>query len=134
MKIRSATLEDIQTIIQYDKHITREELVNITSLGRVFVAEDNYEFAGWLRYGLFWDNTPFMNMIFLLTKYRGRGYGKELVEYWENAMKRAGYCSIMTSTASDEYAQHFYNHLGYKTVGGFTPVGDPLELILWKNI
>lgn len=134
MIIRYAIEDDIQTIMQYDKHITREELTNIVQLQRIIVAEDNYTFAGWLRYGLFWDNIPFMNMLFLLNEYRGKGYGRGLVEYWENEMKRAGYCSIMTSTASDEYAQHFYNHIGYKTVGGFTPEGDPLELVLWKNL
>ena len=34
----------------------------------------------------------------------------------------------------DEYAQHFYRKLGYETIGGFTPFGDPYELILAKKI
>ena len=47
-------------------------------------------------------------------------------------LHQLGYESIMTSTASDEYAQHFYQKLGYDTIGGFTPYGDPYELILAK--
>jgi hypothetical protein len=40
----------------------------------------------------------------------------------------------MTSTASDEYAQHFYQKLGYTTIGGFTPFGDPYVLIFSKML
>ena len=42
------------------------------------------------------------------------------------------YSNVMTSTASNEYAQHFYNKLGYIAVGGFSPVGEPYEIILSK--
>lgn len=89
---------------------------------------------GWLRYNLFWDNTPFMNMLYLLDDYRGKGFGRKFVKYWEGDMKQLNYEMVMTSTASDEYAQHFYNKLGYITVGGFLFVYDPFEVILYKKI
>jgi RimJ/RimL family protein N-acetyltransferase len=41
--------------------------------------KDNLE-IGWMRYGYFWDNTPFMNMIWIVEEYRGRGYGTEVVD------------------------------------------------------
>ena len=44
-----------------------------------------------------------------------------MVLHWEEEMRQLGYDSVMTSTASDEYAQHFYRKLGYETIGGFTP-------------
>lgn len=49
-------------------------------------------------------------------------------------MKKLGYEIVITSTASDEYAQHFYNKLGYSVIGGFTIEGDPYELILSKKL
>lgn len=97
------------------------------------MAEENEKFIGWLRYNLFWDNTPFMNMVYLLDESRGKGYGKQLVSYWENEMKKQGYEVVMTSTASDEYAQHFYHKQGYKTIGGFLLGEDPYEMILPKK-
>lgn len=36
---------------------------------------------------------------------------------WENEMKLLGYIAVMTSTNSDEQAQHFYRKLGYKDCG-----------------
>lgn len=134
MLIRPAAPNDIEILSRWDKHISKQEMENNIRLGRVYIAEENGNFVGWLRYNLFWDNTPFMNMIYLLEKNRGIGFGKQLVEYWENQMKMLNYKVVMTSTASDEYAQHFYHKLGYSTIGGFLLKGDPYEVIMAKDL
>lgn len=134
MNIRFANLEDLKVISLYDKHVSKEELENLVNLNRVIIAEENNKFCGWLRYNLFWDNTPFMNMLYVLEDKRGKGYGKQLVDFWENKMRILQYKFVMTSTASEEYSQHFYLKIGYKTVGGFMPEGEPYEIILMKNL
>lgn len=134
LNIRTATQNDIEALKQYDAHISLTELQNVVGLKRVYVVEDKGVFIGWLRYNLFWDNTPFMNMLFVLDGYRGRGIGRLLTEHWERDMKRLGYEAIMLSTPSDEYSQHFYIKLGYKTIGGFMCDGEPYEVILSKNL
>lgn len=68
----------------------------------------------------------------MLEESRGKGFGRQLVEYWENQMKMLNYKVVMTSTASDEYAQHFYHKLGYSSIGGFLLGDDPYEMILAK--
>ena len=85
-----------------------------------------------MRYSLFWDNTPFLNMLFLLERWRGQGAGRQMMTVSE--MKALGYQLIMTSTASNECAQHFYTKLGYRAVGSFLPEGEPLELIFSKRL
>lgn len=135
MLIRIAELKDIDLIKQYDKHIAETELTNALKIGRIIIAEeDNNDFIGWLRYNYFWDNTPFMNMLYVLDKYRNKGYGKALVEYWEGKMRGLGFDSVLTSTPSNESSQHFYNKLGYKTIGGFLMSNEPYELILSKEL
>ena len=134
MIIRAAELKDIDLIKQYDKHIAQIEIENVIMSGRVVIGEEDNKFIGWLRYNYFWDNIPFMNMLYILDKYRSKGYGKKLVEYWEIEMKRLGFHIVMTSTQSNEYAQHFYGKLGYKVVGGFSIEKEPYELILSKVI
>ena len=134
MIIRAAELKDIDLIKQYDKHIAKVEIENVIMSGRVVIGEEDNEFIGWLRYNYFWDNIPFMNMLYILEKYRSKGYGKKLVEYWETEMKRLGFHIVITSTQSNEYAQHFYGKLGYKVVGGFSIEKEPYELILSKEI
>lgn len=134
MNIKTAQKEDLNIISQYDRHLAANELEYCILRNRVYIAEENGEFIGWLRYNLFWDNTPFLNMLYLLDGYRGKGFGKQLVEYWEIQMKRFGYGCVLTSTASDEYAQHFYHKLGYRAIGGFSYQFDPYEIIFTKEI
>lgn len=132
MTIRTALFSDLDAIIIHDRHISRFELTHLISMGRVTVLEVNGQFAGWLRWNLFWDNIPFLNMLYLLEPYRGKGYGRALMAHWEGQMAKLGFHRYMTSTASDEYAQHFYTKLGYTAIGGFTLPGDPYELIFCK--
>lgn len=134
MEIRVASAADLDVLAALDRHIIREELADSISRRRVYIAEENGVLAGWLRYNLFWDNTPFMNMLYVLEPYQGKGCGKTLVSYWENAMKLQNHKRVMTSTVSEEYAQHFYVKLGYRTVGGFLLPEDPYEIILSKEL
>ncbi len=132
--IRFAKTDDIDILVQNDTNIDRQEMLNLIALNRVYIMEADGKFIGWLRYNLFWDNTPFMNMIHLNDENRGKGYGRSFVEFWEDEMRKLGYRTVMTSTASDEFAQHFYIKLGYSTIGGFLPIGKPFEVILSKKL
>ena len=100
MNIRFAEESDIETLSIYDKHIRVTELKSAVSLGRVIVAEDNGTFIGCLRWNLFWDNTPFMNLLFLPEEYRSSGYGKAIVSYWERVMQEevGVLCSVVMCT------------------------------------
>ena len=132
MTIRTAALADLPVLAAHDRHISEKELDNLIRLGQVTIGEVDGEFAGWLRWNLFWDKTPFLNMLYLLEPHRGQGYGRELMVHWELRMKDQGFQRVMTSTASDEYAQHFYQKLCYRAIGGFTPHGDVYEVIFEK--
>ena len=134
MNISHASAEHFPKLHQLDSHIAETELRSLIAQKRILILEDNGDLHGWLRWNLFWDNTPFMNMLFVVEPRRGEGLGRRLVLQWEEEMRQLGYESVMTSTASDEYAQHFYRKLGYETIGGFTPFGDPYELILAKKL
>ena len=134
MTIRPASLSDLPVLTACDHQIAPEEMENLIRLGRVLIAEAEGQFSGWLRWNLFWDNTPFLNLLFLLEPFRGKGYGRDLMIRWEQEMRQLGYDTVMTSTASDEFAQHFYRKLGYTAIGGFTPFGDPYELLLAKKL
>lgn len=132
--IRYANENDIEIISKYDKHICKEELANIIKLKRVIVMYEDDKFVGWLRYNLFWDNTPFMNMLYLLDNERGKGNGSRLVIFWENEMKQKNYEFVLTSTQSNEEAQFFYRKIGYVDSGALLLPNEPLEIILYKKL
>lgn len=132
--IRLAEVDDAPLILRYDHHIAAAVLDCGIKQGLVYVACDGERFAGWLRYNLFWDNTPFMNMLYLLPDYRGKGLGRRFVAKWEEDMKSRSFNYLMTSTQQNEYAQHFYLKLGYKAVGGFMQPDGEYEILLAKII
>lgn len=134
MQIRYAQESDIERLAHCDQHIAAQELTHAVSLRRVYVAEENGSLAGWLRYNLFWDNTPFLNLLYLLPQFRRKGFGRQLLSFWEQDMTAQGFDTLMTSTQSDEYAQHFYVKCGYEAVGGFRLPGDPYEVIFAKYL
>ena len=134
LHIRPATAADLHFLASHDRHITRQELRYAVERERVLLADWEGKPCGRLRYNLFRDNTPFMNLLYLLEPYRGMGVGRALTLHWEAAMAARGHRTEMLSTAADEYAQHFYTKLGYTAIGGFTLPGDPYELIFSKNL
>jgi len=134
MTIRYAENTDYLWLKEHDKHIA-DEILKIKIVAReIYVVEEGGELTGWLRYNLFWDNMPFMNLIYFLKEFRRKGTGKKLVHHWEKDMKEKGYKKVMTSTRSDEEAQHFYRKLRYTEIGGFKLSDEPLEIIFYKNI
>lgn len=81
---------------------------------------------------------PFCTMLFIDQDVQHKGYGKKLMEFWENDMKSYGYGMIMTSTQVDESAQHFYRKLGYQDSGGLIinipEYEQPMEMFFVKPI
>ena len=134
MEIRYAESGDLEMISEYDMHISKEELKNAIALKRIILLFIDGKYEGWLRFNLFWDNIPFMNLLFILEEQRGKGYGKKMVEFWEHEMVKQGYKFVMTSTQSNEEAQHFYRKLGYTDRGALVLPDEPLEIIFYKNV
>lgn len=133
VSIRFAEEKDFEILSRNDKHVSAEMLKKKISDKNILIAEKNGEFAGWLRYNLFWDEMPFMNMLFVTEKFRSTGIGGALVRSWEKTMSEQGYKFLLTSTQANEYAQHFYRKLGYNDLGGFFPFGEEYEIILGKK-
>lgn len=134
IEIRYAAMEDKDLLLSKDSHIKEEMWEETIKNKREIIMFVGGRFAGWLRYNLFWDEIPFMNMLYLLEEYRGKGYGTRLVKFWEGEMRRIGYDRLMTSTQANECAQHFYRKLGYQDAGSFFPFCNDLEIVFTKEL
>jgi ribosomal protein S18 acetylase RimI-like enzyme len=134
INIRYAVMDDYSWLLEHEKHISEKILKNKIENLELYIAENNDKIIGWLRYNLFWDNIPFLNMLYFLEEYRRMGIGSRLVKYWENEMRQKGYKIVFTSTLSNEEAQHFYRKMGYKEIGGIKYLDEPYELIFQKEL
>ena len=107
MNLRWANPKDVDRLAALDRHLSPGQLAQAVEQGRVLTAWDGQVLAGWLRYGWFWDNTPFLNLLFVQKEYRGQGWGNLLLRRWEEEMKRQGFSVLLTSTQAQEQSQHF---------------------------
>jgi GNAT superfamily N-acetyltransferase len=111
-----------------DKHLSEQEFELKVRDKRGYVISVDSSPIGVMRYNLFWDNTPFLTLIYIADAYHKKGYGKQAMLYWENDMRELGYKMVMTSTQVDEQAQHFYRKLGYKDRGSIFLDGNRLSV------
>jgi ribosomal protein S18 acetylase RimI-like enzyme len=131
---RVASDSDLPFLCKTDRHLSRESQKHVVSLGRVMVADVDGIAVGLLRWGLFWDQIPFMNLLWVLPQRRGHGIGTNLVEAWERSQLAAGHDLVLTSTMSDERSQHLYRRLGYVDTGALLLPNEAAELILRKSL
>lgn len=129
-----ASESDLDALLLLDRHISADELYNCVELRRVIVSTENGKISGWLRYGLFWDNLPFMNMLYIIDGGRGKGLGTALCDFWENDMRNTGFKLTLTSTLSDEHGQFFYRKRGYRDCGSLILPGEVTEIIMYKKL
>ena len=137
-EIRYITKEDKEFWYRLDKHLPEDEFDRKVRDKQGYIIHVDEKPAGILRYNLFWDNTPFCTMVYIGKDFRHKGYGRTLMEYWQNDMKKKGYGMVLTSTQVNEDAQHFYRALGYKDCGGFVRdiegYEQPMEMFMIKGV
>ena len=138
VEIRYAREDDREFWYSLDKHLPLQQFYNKTRDKTGYVLLEDNKPVGLLRYNLFWDKFPFCTMLFIEQNYQRKGYGRKLIEHWENDMKSKEYGMLLTSTQVDEDAQHFYRKLGYKDCGGLVidvpEFKQPMELFLVKGL
>ena len=132
--IRYAEIVDKEFWFSLDKHMSEAEFERKVRDSQAYVVLSDGEPVGILRYNLFWDNTPFCNLIYVKDGMRGRGIGKALIDRFEEDARAAGYKFVLTSTRSDEDAQHFDRAIGYRDCGELRLPDEPVELIFRKEI
>ena len=135
MEIRLATVQDKEKILEYDRHIHRDRLEHCIASGLVYALCDGEKILGVLRYSLFWQSFPFLDLIFIDGAFQNRGWGRKMMTRWEQTMMAMGYSYVMLSTQEDEDAKYFYEKLGYRTIGAFLPPEqDANEIMYLKEL
>lgn len=136
MIIRPVEQPDMAFWMSIDKHVDAEGFHNRVHTKTGFVLWEAERPIGLMWYCALWDNLPYLNLIFLLPEYRGKGFGAAAMLQWEQEMKKRGFRTLLVSTQVDESAQFFYRKLGYVDCGGLvlegTPFSQPMELFMRK--
>ena len=134
MKTGYAASADFEYVLGHDHHLSGEVIRSKIERDEVIVIHAQDKPVGWLRFNYFWDEIPFMNMLFVDEAQRGKGYARGLIRFWEQEMQKRNFRWVMTSTLSNENAQHLYRKLGYRDCGSLFLPDEPLEIILMKQL
>jgi ribosomal protein S18 acetylase RimI-like enzyme len=134
MHIDYARAVDLDYLVAQDGHLSPGNLERKVERREILVLWHDDRRAGLLRFGFFWDEIPFMNLLWVREGLRSRGLGTRLIAFWENEMLESGHEMVMTSTLSNERAQHLYRRLGYKDCGSLLMPDEPLEILFSKRL
>jgi len=138
VSVRYVTNADREFWFSLDRHLDEKEFDRKVRDQMSYVLTCGDRPVAVLRYSLFWDSIPFCTLLYVREGEQRKGYGRMLMEHWENDMKARGYGLVMTSTQEDEEAQHFYRAIGYTDCGQLTlpfpGYEQPLELIMGKSL
>ena len=134
MHIDFAGAADLDYLVAQDRHLSPGVLEQKVERSEILVLWHDDRRAGALRFGYFWDEIPFMNLLWVQEGLRDRGFGTRLVSFWEDEMRESGHEIVMTSTLSNERAQNLYRRLGYRDCGALLLPDEPLEILFSKRL
>lgn len=138
MSIRPVCEQDREFWMSVDHHCGEEDFRRLVLTETGYVLRHGETSVGLMWYLPIWNSMPFLNLIYILEEYRGKGFGRAAMEQWEQEMRRKGYRLALISTQVDEEAQHFYRRLGYVDCGGLlldhTPLNQPMEMFMKKTL
>lgn len=134
MELSYATIDDVAELSEKDSHLSLELLTNKVIDHQVLIVKEDDKIIAWLRYGFFWDDVPFINLLFVEDSYRRRRIGTEMVLFWERKMSNSGYKQAMTSSLASEEGQFFWRKLGYIDCGSLLFNGESTELLFSKRL
>ena len=121
-------------MVHNDRHIKLEVVEKKIEDAEIIVVLNNERNIGWSCFNYFWDEIPFMNMLWIEEDYRRKGIGTRLVNFWEIEMQQRDKNQVMTSTLSDETTQHFHRKLQYQDCGSLSLLGEALEIFFLKPL
>lgn len=152
MVIREAVNNDIEFIAEvcrdvaplyesfipgaFEKQACRYENDGLPSSYKIEIIEDKSESIGFCAYIKLSEDSWFLVALYVLSKYRGKGYGKEVMDaYIQRARMAEGKRMLLLVHKNAEWAIKFYKRYGYDEIAdtmdgvvAFEPLLDKLYI------
>lgn len=130
MKIREATLSDLEAINSFD--IFAGERSAEVERGECFVAVEEQQVVGYIVYNYSFYLKPFIQFLCVNPKFRRRGFATELLEYVESICDGD---KLFTSTESDNLPMlKLLNRREYRISGVIENIQEQVEVVFCKKV
>lgn len=131
-EIAVATLDDMADIQHLDAQFSDKALTMDIQEQHVYVLKSPWAVVGVCYFSIF-QYEPHLHTFFVDQDYRNQGCDKELLAFWENAMKEQGYESVLVSTPGNDTIKYFYEKLGYQYVGSVQTQTRDGEVLMYRK-
>lgn len=142
INIRFAEPSDFKIVRQLDPHskyIDPKKIEQKLAVNEIIIALDGTDPIGLIKFSYFWATRPYMDLIWIKEQYRSKGFGKQLLSFFENYLVQEGHLYLMTSSEKDELApQKWHKSQGFIPCGELTslnlPMDDIPEIFFYKKL
>lgn len=134
---RKAQERDFEYLLKMDKHVEESWVRRCLSLDEYIIGEFGGQARAFMRYSFFWGDIPYMDMIWVEEKFRKKGIGSVIIEFWTKEMKTLDKRILMTSAMSNEppplawHKRNGFVECGQLSFGSLEPIP---EIFLLKEL
>lgn len=119
-EITVAAESDIQDIHSFDNEFLSKRLAECIKEHRIFVLRSKGKVVGVMRYNLFLESIPCLDMLTLDSAYIEKGYIQKMLDYWEFRMRELGYGYVMATMFTDRVENYSSETFAYQKMGAFS--------------
>jgi GNAT superfamily N-acetyltransferase len=105
--------------IEAAKRLTLEELFQNQTMGRIWLIQDNHTVVGYVYLSFYFSlefggRTAFLDELFILPAYRGKGFGSQVINLIEQRCTELNFRALhLESERKNEAATSLYERLGF---------------------
>jgi GNAT superfamily N-acetyltransferase len=115
---RSATPGDAAACVRFEHGHDETRIRRWCEDGTIYVADLDGDVIGYLRLEYIWGHVPYMALITLDKDVRGRGLGRRLLGFVEDALRKQGHKALISSSQVNEPPpQAWHRKVGFEEIG-----------------
>ncbi len=123
--VRFAVKEDIKQLLVVDPWPRDDVWAMKVAAKEVVVLDNDGLIVGLARFSLLWTTVPFLGLICINSKFRGKGYSREMLEFLQNDLREQGYVVLLSSSQTNEpEPQEWHRKMGFKSNGIIENIAD----------
>lgn len=118
VELRRAQREDLAWCRRFDRWTQEERLLRKIYAGEVLIGSEGPEDLGYVRLGYLWAWHPFIELIVVDERARGRGVGTAMLRGLEDRLRAEGARVLFSSSQANEPApQRWHRRAGFRETG-----------------
>ncbi len=138
MQIRFATPPDLTICRAVDQALgfkSSSTLVEAQETGHLIIAEDEEQPVAYLWMCLLWGDTPFVNLVRVMSDRQREGVGTALYQFLEENLRKEGHDLLVSSSQeTNDGGRVFHEKLGFRECGVWELEGRDKELFFEKKL